>query len=151
MTTPAKPLQPPPLLLESSFFQHLEVIAEKTPAPEGMQRSYQMGFRAGLAANQADPLQYRVDIGVTGFAAENAWAPYRFQIDVVGFFRLPEERTDTQKLLLLTGAAMLYGSAREMLTLVTGRYIWGPYVLPTVSPIVFLHAAEQQKVIVQNK
>jgi len=64
--------------------------------------------------------------------------------------RLPKERQDANKLLLLTGAAMLYGSAREMLTMVTGRHLWGPFVLPTVSPEVFLRAAAQKISITQN-
>jgi preprotein translocase subunit SecB len=150
MNVSEKSIQQPPLLLESSFFQLLEVVAETTPAPEGVKNKYQLGFTSRLSANKADPLQYRVDIGVTGTPAENAWFPYRFQINITGIFRLPQERQDANKLLLLTGAAMLYGAAREMLTTVTGRHLWGPFVLPTVSPEVFFHAAEQQKSITQK-
>ncbi len=137
-------IQQPPLQLESSFFQRLEINAEKSPAPEGSGGEYRFGFTADLSVNNQDPLQYRVDIGVNGAAVDDGWAPYRFQVDIFGIFRLPEEREDKEKLLLLTGAAMLYGAAREMLTIVTGRLPWGAFVLPTVSPDIFLQVARQR-------
>lgn len=68
----------------------------------------------------------------------------------MGISRLPKEKQDANRPLLLAGAAMLYGSAREVLTMVTDSHLWGPFVLPTVSPQVFLRAAAQKISITQN-
>lgn len=57
-----------------------------------------------------------------GDPAESGSAPYHIWVEIFGIF--PEERTDKERLLLLTGAAMLYGA---------------------VSPEVFLQAAERRK------
>jgi len=86
-----------------------------------------------------------VDLGVKGDPAEPGSAPYHIWVEIFGIFRIPEERTDKERLLLLTGAAMLYGAIRELAAMVTGRYVFGSLMLPTVSPEVFLQAAERRK------
>jgi preprotein translocase subunit SecB len=151
MNAPEITPPPPPLQLESSFFSKLEIGIEPEYVPSDEDHKYSFGFTANIAVNNSDPHQFRVDIGVKGDPAESGSAPYHLWVEVSGIFRIPEERSDKERLLLLTGAAMLYGAAREMIMLVSGRHLHGQMILPTVSPEVFFQAAEHRKQMVAAK
>lgn len=62
---------------------------------------------------------------------------YEYEIFVFGVFewtaKTPDDKEQLLKSLAVTGASILYSSAREMLACVSGRGPWGSCILPTVS------------------
>jgi preprotein translocase subunit SecB len=62
---------------------------------------------------------------------------FEYEIFVLGVFewtaKTPDDKEQLLKSLAVTGASILYSSAREMLAFVSGRGPWGSCILPTVS------------------
>lgn len=60
--------------------------------------------------------------------------PYKFKIQMIGFFNLDSTVSEEELDMLMTNGApsMLYTAAREYLLLVTGRTRFLPLMLPTV-------------------
>ena len=60
--------------------------------------------------------------------------PYKFKIQMVGFFNLDSSASDDELDMLITNGAptILYAAAREYLLLITGRTRFLPLMLPTV-------------------
>jgi len=60
--------------------------------------------------------------------------PYTGSIELLGFYKVHEGYTgDPERLIRITGASMLYGVAREMLSQITAHSTNGMLTLPSVS------------------
>lgn len=88
-----------------------------------------------------------LSISLKGDIEQNS--PYIFSIVLLGFFTLDESCAGEEaELLLKTNApAVLYSAAREFLLLTTGRSLFTPLMLPTVT---FLPAGEEIEAAVSN-
>jgi preprotein translocase subunit SecB len=74
-----------------------------------------------------------------GFATpstdENPRCPYHIDMQAVGVFRVsdPIDEARREEIVFENGAALVYGSIRDMVSTVTARSISGPLMLPTPS------------------
>jgi len=62
--------------------------------------------------------------------------PYTAEIETVGFFAVPDlqkEQFDIDKLVKITGGAILYSAAREQILSITARGPFPPMQLPTIN------------------
>lgn len=78
-----------------------------------------------------DPLSFLVTLTI----ASKRGQPYKFKINLVGFFKIrpdvPEE--ERGRIAAVNGASMLYGSAREFIFMATSHGVHGTVLLPTIS------------------
>ena len=120
------------LQLERYFFSKVSIEASKQITPPS-----QMGAETGLEAarNSKDQNRYLLSLTVTLTSPQNAPAPYCGEVQVLGLFLVnPDVPQDKQeKLVSVTGASILYGVAREMITNVTARGPWPAVMLPCVN------------------
>lgn len=81
---------------------------------------------------------------VTIHAAEESTPPaYTGHIELSGYYRVHENyESDPERLIRITGASMLYGVAREMVSAVTAR---GPHGLLTLPSVSFYEEAAKKK------
>ncbi|WP_175782754.1 protein-export chaperone SecB [Burkholderia cenocepacia] len=80
---------------------------------------------------------YVVTLAVRLLGAEGKIAPYRIDVKCVGYFNVlteafPEEAR-RQNVVVVNGAAMLYGAIREMVSNITARSWHGELLLPAMS------------------
>ena len=68
-------------------------------------------------------------------AADSTHPPeYLGEIELIGYYRVHKHyKQDPEKLIRITGASMLYGVAREMISSITARSANGMLTLPSVS------------------
>lgn len=120
------------LQLERYFFSKVSIEASKQ-----IKGLSQMGAETRLEAarNGKDKNRYLLSLTVTLTSPQNAPAPYCGEVQVLGFFLVhpdvPQEQQE--KLVSVTGASILYGVAREMITNVTARGPWPAVMLPCVN------------------
>lgn len=84
--------------------------------------------------------QYIVILGVRKGADDVSLKnpAYSFTVEMVGLFELDEkmlkeDKKHAEELFRVNAPSLLFGSARELLLMLTGRSVAGPYVLPTVA------------------
>ena len=125
---------PSPLSLETHFFGHIEVTAQRASPEElgeGTLDSYLECQR-----HEEERNRWLVQLGIKKEADEKEGTPpYTFYVEAVGLFSVlpdyPEEKVES--LVRVNGAAVLYGAIRELIANLTAR---GPYPqvdLPTVT------------------
>lgn len=83
---------------------------------------------------EEDAKRWWVAVGfATGEAEGHPRCPYAIDVQAVGFFEVsetvPEERIET--LVFENGAALVFGSIRDIVSTITGRSLPGPLMLPT--------------------
>lgn len=122
----------PPLQLEQSVISRLLVEANPAHRPEGENR---LRSRAQVVVAQAEdrPDVWQVSLDLRVVPDESQPGPYRVELLMHGFFRLPVDapKEEATRLLGITGASILYSAAREHILMVTGRGPWGALQLPT--------------------
>jgi len=125
-------MSPSSLQLERYFFSKVSIEASKQF--KGLSR---MGIetRREVARNSKEQNHYLLSLAVILTSPPNAPAPYCGEVQVLGFFHVqPEVSPDKQEeLVSVTGASILYGVAREMITNVTARGPWPAVMLPCVN------------------
>ena len=91
-----------------------------------------------------------------GFATQNAddspRCPYNIDMQAVGVFRVSDNVAETKReeLVFENGAALVYGSIRDMASTITARSLSGPLMLPTPS-FMGEFKAHQQKLAKQGR
>lgn len=128
----------PPLQLEESFFDtvNVEVVPDYVPDSESRPQQHGVEIRLNLATVDDDPGVWRVTLDVTDKDVEGATPRYHYRLRIIGFFRWvggerPEQ--DVAQIIAANGASILYSSAREYLLMLTSRTPWGQVTLPTMS------------------
>lgn len=89
--------------------------------------------------------QWWVAVGfATGEAENRLKCPYAIDVQAVGFFEASESvpPDKVEELIFENGAALVYGSIRDMVSTITGRGLLGPLMLPTPT---FIGALERHK------
>jgi len=100
-------------------------------------------FRHALTAAQQDEqgIRWLVRLDVQFMPeTEAGTAPYIGEIAVVGVFSLPADfpKEKASDMVHMNGGAILFGTARELLSSITARGIHGAIMLPTVDARCFL-------------
>lgn len=115
---------------------HLDTrVIEGDPAP--------LVFRHAIIASQQDEqgAKWLVRLDVQFMPeTDSGAAPYTGEIAVAGVFSLPADfpKEKASNMVHMNGGALLYGTARELLTSITARGIHGAIMLPTVDARCFL-------------
>lgn len=95
---------------------------------------FQCDVRHGQTYRDAPPLWW-VGVEFANASNDEKRCPYVVEVKAAGLFTpddsIPEERREA--FVYESGAAMVYGAIREMLSTLTGRAPHGPLVLPSVS------------------
>ena len=128
----------PPLQLEESFYDHVEIDALKDYQRQAYEseKPELLEVDVNLASLEAGPNKWEVRLDVRLEPDEDLpLPPYRLGLRAFGHFRVPpgSEDADTARMVAVNGASILFSSMREYLMLITSRGLWGPVTLPTVS------------------
>lgn len=130
----------PPLRLDEHYFEQIEVRFNPDYSEDnGLKDDGQNRLRVEvqIQKNVENACQFKLDLLVSNDLPDSTHS-YLFTFRVVGIFTIQEDKLGAAgDLLRLTGAAILYGAAREMLILLSGRGPLPAIQLPTVSPKIF--------------
>ena len=137
------------LQLNEYFFPYVEVAADPTITKEddGGKSNFLVRATTLNIEGSSDDFQVTVEI-VSRPESEEKRQFYSIKLIAVGFFKVASDWPDKDKLLRVTGASMLYASAREFLITITSRGPWGATMLPTAS---FLKIYEAEKKLDHEK
>ena len=126
-----------PLKLKSLFFPiiHYEAIPHKNPKDA---RAPKLKTVKVIPQCSDDFKECSVSLEIKSERlSEETKLLYEYEIVVFGSFKwtaeMPEDKEFLLKSLAVTGASILYSSAREMLAYVSSRGPWGTCILPTIS------------------
>jgi len=140
-------MKPSPLQLKTYFLTELAVKAipadpaATTPPAPGLMR---FSTEVHHAQNKTNPSDWRVSLRISCQSDGKEHCPYVVNMELLGFFEVaPSVNEELIKPLVMANApALLYGAARELLLLVTGRAPYGPFMLPAAT---FIDEASGQK------
>ncbi|MDQ8196306.1 protein-export chaperone SecB [Coraliomargarita sp. SDUM461004] len=129
---PKTQLKPSPLQLISQDTLEVAIKASKAGDAFG---SGNIAVDREVEQSAEDPNRWTVMLDVTLQAVEGEAAPpYTGHIKLLGFYKVHEDyRGDSDRLIRITGASMLYGAAREMVSYITARSPNGMLTLPSIS------------------
>ena len=122
------------LQLKEYFFPYVEVSAD--PNITDVDTVGTMHFRARVDISKIEGAENEFQVSLTIDSqpeSEENKQVYAIKLVTVGFFRVHPEWPNKDKLLKITGASMLYASAREFLITITARGPYGQIMLPTAS------------------
>lgn len=128
------------LQLESSAITRLHVEVNRDFPTDDASASFSDFAGAGLESgvefgpDENAPRRYFLKLEVRLPGTEATPCPYTLNLEVIGIFRCTGgEVEDDEKLVGVNGPAVLYGSVRELVMLITSRGPFPPMVLPTVN------------------
>jgi preprotein translocase subunit SecB len=129
---PKTQLKPSPLQLISQDTLEIAFKASKPGDPFG---SGNIEVDREVEQSGEDSNRWAVMLDVTLQQVEDEAAPpYTGHIKLLGFYKVHEDyKGDAERLIRITGASMLYGAAREMVSYITARSPNGMLTLPSVS------------------
>lgn len=126
-----------PLMLKSLFFPviHYEAIPHENPKDA---RAPKLKTVKAIPQCSDDYKECSVSLKIkSDEVTEETKLLYEYEIIVFGSFEwtaeMPEDKDFLLKSLAVTGASILYSSAREMLAYVSSRGPWGACILPAIS------------------
>jgi preprotein translocase subunit SecB len=140
-------MKPSPLQLKTYFLTELTVKAipvdppaTTPPAPGTMSFSTKVHH----GQNKTNPRDWRVGLRISCQPDGKGHCPYLVDMELLGFFEVaPSVKEELIRPLVMANApALLYGAARELVLLVTGRAPYGPFMLPAAT---FIDEASAQK------
>jgi preprotein translocase subunit SecB len=122
------------LQLKEYFFPYVEVAADPTVAESNEAGKSNFLVKVNTAKMEGGDNEFQVTLQIISQPeSEEAKQFYAIKLITVGFFQVNPTWPDQDKLLRVTGASMLYASAREFLITITARGPWGAIMLPTAS------------------
>jgi len=89
---------------------------------------------------------FLVRLNVKSRAGRKRPLPFRFEMTISGHFTLPEEvpEDEKQRLVSVSGSAMLYSIARAVLAMIIGAG-YNPFQLPSINFINFFESLEEEQ------
>lgn len=127
-----------PLTLKDIAFMRLSVeidhnFKSRARSYDFADTEYRLSIRYGKAKDDDAAWWVGVEYGTR--STENKTCPYDLDILAVGLFSVADEFPSdrAEKLVYENGAALVFSAIREMVSTVTGRFTYGPLILPTVS------------------
>jgi len=129
----------PPLQLEQSFFDHIQIDAQRDYEPPDSEQALvelPVDVEVKTAKLKDDPDRWNVILHVTVARHDTTIPPYVIDAECWSVFRVNAEDLDEEQaaqLSVVTGGSILYSSMREYLGMLTARGPWGGYFLPTIS------------------
>lgn len=110
---------------------HVDPAAAAPPDPG----TISLSTKVHHAQNKTNPRDWRVGIRISCQPGGKGHCPYLVDMELLGFFEVAQtvEEEMIRPLIMANAPALLYGAAREMILLVTGRAPYGPLLLPTAT------------------
>lgn len=129
------------LQLETSVITRIRVEAnQRYPHDDktiGQFRAFaEAGLKSSVEFSQAEdmPRRYFLKLGILLEGTEKAQTPYLLDVEMVGVFQCIGKDADKDSSFVeINGAAVLFGSIRELVMQMTSRGPYPPMVLPTVN------------------
>lgn len=122
-----------PLQLEHYFFTHIEI---HTHPDADVEHGTGFGAEVQCARHEDDPHRWMITLTVSLKGEDDeAPPPYTGEFEIVGMFRVADDYPEDKvaKLAHINGAAILYGTIREMVVNLTTRGPFPPVMLPTTT------------------
>jgi len=110
----------------------LPIIAHPYPSKPYEPPSLNTNAEATLENSRQDPHRFRVSLVVASEQSDEGEYPYRFRLNIVGYFKIAEGLSEELTTMYLTSAApsLLYSTAREYIAAATGRGPFPAAVIP---------------------
>jgi preprotein translocase subunit SecB len=123
-----------PLVVESYFFPHVNVTADPQYKPTGQaEKAPHFDIKVSAEDSPQNGI-WQVVVEIYSAAEnEDEHQAYTVNLVCIGLFKVVPDYPEPEKLLRISGAAMLYSAAREFLITVTSRGPWGAITLPMAS------------------
>ncbi|HEY3857678.1 MAG TPA: protein-export chaperone SecB [Verrucomicrobiae bacterium] len=126
------------LILKGYIITNLSIKAQ---VPESMEQAAKaiasstanLTTKVGLAKNDQNQRQWKVSLQVISEATDSSeFCPYRIDIELLGIFEVASnvEESKIQELVSVNAPSLLFGAARELVLLITGRGPLPPVTLP---------------------
>ena len=127
-----------PLQLEKYFYTEVTLKANPNFKPEDFKDgkidfTCKSNIKVGTSKN--NPHEFQVILNVKLEPMDERHLPYDASLEIVGFFNVDTgvSAETASDLARVTGASILYSSAREFLLTLMSRGPWEPLMLPTMS------------------
>lgn len=130
-------MQPSLLHLKNYFVTNLSVKANQVGG--GAQYKLEGGVKTQTvtqtAQSKSNPRDWRVALKIACVPEQTNLCAYHVDLEIVGFFEADKRLPDAKVADFMTAncPALLYGAAREIVLLVTGRGPFPPFTLPAVT------------------
>jgi len=127
-----------PLQLKTYFLTELTVKAipvnAAAPVPPAS-GTISLSTKVHHAQNKANPRDWRVGLRISCQPDGKGHCPYLIDMELLGFFEVDQTVKEQMinPLIMANAPALLYGAARELVLLVTGRAPNGPFMLPAAT------------------
>ncbi len=131
-------MKPSPLQLKTYFLTELTVKAipldTAAPAPP-VPGAVSFSTKVHHAQNKTNPRDWRVGLRISCQPDGKGHCPYLVDMELLGFFEVAQAVKEEmiKPLIMANAPALLYGAARELVLLVTGRAPYGPFLLPAAT------------------
>ena len=131
-------MKPSPLQLKTYFLTELTVKAipanAATPVPPAS-GTKSLSTKVHLAQNKTNSRDWRVGLRISCQPNGRGHCPYLIDMELLGFFEVDQTVKEQMinPLIMANAPALLYGAARELVLLVTGRAPNGPFMLPAAT------------------
>ena len=135
-------MQASSLQLDNSAITRLKIEANKSFPKDRAKDRFLHFADAGLestvelGSDADDPRRFFVKLDMRMLGTEEHPTPYAVDVEIVGIFVCTGSNPNNdEKLAEINGAAVLYGSIREVVLQITSRGPYPPLIMPTVNII----------------
>lgn len=133
-----------PLILNNYQLLEITVIPEDGYVSNGLDdypdianTEFTSNIAIGAAEDEEDPRDYLLSLKLRIKPREKNIFPYFIEVAIQGHITvvhdLPIEDFDRENFAVVNGSALLYGALRDTILALTGRFIHGEVMLPTVN------------------
>jgi hypothetical protein len=125
----------PPLQLGSCQFTEISIDAQQSAKDEDRNR-YDWQVTANAFPREVGKVrEWAVFVNVELKPVEGSAPPYLGKVSAFGLFTVVDswKEEDIEKLVFINGGGIVYASIRELVSLITGRFVWGSLMLPGYS------------------
>jgi preprotein translocase subunit SecB len=129
-------MQLSPLSLESYYLKELHfAVNDQKPIKGAEFDNLEIGVKAETQIDENNPLRWSCELTIESKRDPDSYLPYAFVVIYVGIFQVSEKfPSERVELLAKTnGPAVLYSAAREMMVSLTGRGVFPPLLLPSIT------------------
>ncbi len=133
-----------PLILNNYQLLEITIIPEDGYVSNGLDdypdianTEFTSNIAVGTAEDEEDSRDYLLSLKLKIKPREKNVFPYFIEVAIQGHVTvvhdLPIEKFDRENFAVVNGSALLYGALRDTILALTGRFIYGEVMLPTVN------------------
>lgn len=126
-----------PLVLKHSFITEFHLVTRQDYDPKKGHKYNMKNLQSDVKylTSKKHPGVWQVPLNLKYKPQPGENVPYGFTIIIVGFFEIRSGWTKSRResLIRINAPAVLYGAARELIAILSGRGPWDPILLPSVN------------------